>query len=454
MGLNVAFLYPNASRYIGIPLGVSSLGSVISNTGHHCALFDATFIGDAHLGEAFIEHIRRCSCEVLLIHCTSADWWLVKFLLDLLVRELGTNRPITIVGGQHPTVLPEIVLKEPGVDVVVVGEGEIALEQILEHLQQGKDLSQVRNCWIKRNGQVVRNPIRELVSDLDALPYPQWALFDGKHRIQYAEDGAPTGVRPLNIESSRGCPHACTFCMNAYYRELYSGLGSYCRAKSATRIVSEALLSRNTLGINYIQFVDDNFLVYKERLEELSVIFPTEVGLPFSVQASADKIDKKSVGLLKNMGVDMLALGIETGDESYRAKILGKNITDRQILNAVTLAKEHGIGTMAYYMVGLPFQTSEEIEHTIAFNDLVQPDICIVSSFFPFPGTPLHNAISDKQTKDEMDFGPDFFHGSMERQGGLSEDRFEELRRRFGKAVTFFGPLDPRDRKRFQAGLS
>lgn len=453
MGLNVAFLYPNASRYIGIPLGVSSLCSVASSAGYNCSLFDATFIDDALLSEAFIEHITRSGCEVLLVHCTSADWWLVKAFLDLLHRELGTNRPMTIIGGQHPTILPEEVLKEPGIDVVVLGEGEIVLEQILQYLQQGRDLARVRNCWIKRNGQVVKNCVRELVSDLDTLPYPEWGLFDGRHRMQYAEDGLPTGVRPLNIESSRGCPYSCTFCMNAYYRDLYSGFGGYCRAKSAARIVSEAVLSRNTLGINYIQFVDDNFLVYKERLKELSVIFPAEVGLPFSVQTSADKIDKKSVGLLKNMGVEMLALGIESGDESYRAKILGKSITDRQILNAVNLAKEHGIGTMAYYMVGLPFETSEEIEHTIAFNDLVQPDISIVSLFFPFPGTPLHKEISDKKMKNGMDFGPDFFHGSTERQGGLSEDRFDELKRRFGKTVTFFGPLDPRDRKRFQAGL-
>ena len=448
MKLNVVFLYTNASRYIGIPLGVASLCSVVNERGHTCDIFDATFMDDTFLGQAFIQYLEGHDCDVLLVHCTSADWWLVKILLDRLHRELSARRPITIVGGQHPTILPEKVLKEPGIDIVVLGEGEVVLGEILDYLQQGKDLTHIKNCWVKIRGQIVQNPLRRLVSDLDNLPYPQWGLFDEKHRTQYTDDGKLTGVRPIFIETSRGCPYRCSFCMNAYYRELYSGLGSYCRAKSARRIVSEAKLARDTLGINYIQFVDDNFLIYEDRLKELSIIFPMEVGLPFSVQASADKIDKNSVVLLKDMGIDMLAMGIETGNEQYRTKILGKKITDKQILNAITLSKEYGIGIMAYYMIGLPFETLEEIDWTIAFNKLAQPDVCLVSWFFPFPGTPLHNESDDKELLDEIDFGPDIFHGSTMRQNGLTKERFDELRMRFGNAVTVFGPLSSRDRRK------
>lgn len=453
MSLNIVFFYPNASRYVGTPLGVSSLSSIVQERGHSCSIFDATFYDDALLGNEFVQYIRNNRCDVLLVHCTSTDWWLVKLLLNYIYYELGANdRPLTIVGGQHPTIVPEEVLNEPGIDIIVLGEGELVLREILDCIHQGNDLSPIRNCWVKNNNHKVRNSVRELVDDLDSLPYPKWDLFDGKHRKQYAQDGIDTGVRPINIETSRGCPYSCTFCMNSHYRNLYRGLGTYCRAKSARRIVSETCLAKETLGINYIQFVDDNFLVFRERLEELATLYPAEVGLPFSVQASADKIDESSVSQLKNMGADMLALGVESGNESYRAKILGKKVTDKQILNAINLAKENDIGTMAYYMVGLPFETSEDIEKTIAFNNLAQPDICIVSSFFPFPGTPLYREAIDKQLISETDFG-DFFHVSMWRQDELSEDRFGELRRRFGKTVTFFGPLKPRNRKRVQASL-
>ena len=444
MNLKTSFLYPNASRHIGTSLGVASLGAIILEAGHSCTFFDATFITDAHLDGELVDFINESCCEVLFVHCTSSDWVLVKHLLGMLNNELGKNRPLTIVGGQHPTILPEKVLDAPGIDIVVIGEGELVLIEILDCLQQGKSLEHVKNCCYKKDGQIVKNPVRKLVENLDELPYPKWDMFEDRHRWQYAADGTQTSVKTINIETSRGCPYSCSFCMNSHYMELYRGLGKYCREKSAQRIISEATLAKETLGINYIHFIDDNFLVFEDRLEELSVLFPAKVGLPFAVQASADQINERSVSLLKTMGVDLLALGVESGNESFRAKILGKRVTDEQILSAIGLAKKNKIGTMAYYMVGLPFETDANIEQTIAFNNIVQPDVCIVSSFFPFPGTPLYREALEKNLIVDQDFGPDFFHVSPMRHGGLSEERLCELRKRFGKTVTFFGPLKPR----------
>ncbi len=445
MRINTAFLYPNASRYIGTSLGVASLTAIIENAGHDCSLFDTSFIDDDIVDIDFIKFLKQSIFDVLFVHCTSADWWLVKHLIDIAYKELGDNKPLIIIGGQHPSIVPELVLEEIGIDAVVIGEGELVMIDILNCIEQGMDITNVKNCGYKKGGLIIKNPVSDLIKNLDDLPFPKWDIFNEKHRRQYSVDGSQTEVKIVNIETSRGCPYSCGFCMNSHYKELYRGHGKYFREKSADRIVSEAIFAKNKLGINYIQFVDDNFLVFEKRLKELSVLYSENVKLPFSIQASADKINSTSISLLKNMGVDMIAIGVECGNEAYREKILGKKITDKQIIEAIRLLKDNKICAMAYYMVGLPFETENHIEETIVFNEYIQPDICIVSSFYPFPGTLLYADIADKGKLDvDVDFGSDFFLRTGSHFGSLSEDQFNKIKNRFTNSVTFFSPLQPR----------
>lgn len=446
--MKALLIYPNASRYLGAPIGISSLAGVITRLGHECFLFDATFIEDDALSNEFVEFASRYSCDVLLIHCTSADWWLVKILLSKLHASLPTYRPFTVIGGQHPTIVPNDVISYPLIDALVIGEGELVVEELFQHLERGSDITGVRNCWVKSNDEVFRNDLRPLIEDLDSLPYPQLNLFEERHRIRFTEKPKTENLKLVNIETSRGCPYSCTFCMNSYARKLYKGLGKYYRIKSADRIIDEAKIAKEEFDVNFIQIIDDNFLHSSDRLEELAWRFPKEVGLPVSLQASADKITERTIDLLKAMGTEILAIGIETGNEKYRRQILRKEVSDEQIIKAIRLAKDRGIGTMAYYMIGLPFEKKEYVRQTIEFNKIARPDICVVSTFYPFPGTPLYEAVLDKGLINNMEFSLDFYHESSMKFDDLSPDDFVSLREEFRNAAKFLGPLSPRDRLR------
>lgn len=451
--LRILFIYPNILRYPFVPIGLSSLIATLRDEGHECSLFDATFIDDEDLISELIKNIEDSTYDLLAVTCSSSDWNFVKILLDAL--EKGLQRHIlTVIGGPHPTAVPDEVILSPFIDICVVGEGELVMKELLQRLERSEDIRNIKNCWIKISGDIFKNGLRPLIQDLDLLPYPAWEIFDVRHLARDANDSNKVRSGRIGLESTRGCPYSCTYCMNSHLRNIYKDVeGRFYREKSAQRVIEEAILAKEKLCVDYIQFVDDNFVGSTKRLEELSMRVPEEVGLPLSVQASADKINEKTIKLLAEMGVVRIEIGIETGNETYRREILNKQVSDEQIVRAFNLTKEYGIDTMAYYMIGLPMEKRHFIDQTIKFNEWIKPDTCFVSTFFPFPGTPLYDAVMAKGLVENYDFLPDFYHNSILKFDDLASDEFESLRKQFSNVVLFRGPFQQRDLKKVINGM-
>ncbi len=450
--MKILFLYPNILRYPSVPIGLSSLIATLRDEGHECYLFDATFIDDEDLIGELIENVDDSTCDLLAIHCTSSDWKLVQILLDALEKGLKKHI-LTVIGGHHPTAAPNEVISSPFIDICVIGEGELVMKELLQKLENGEDIRNLKNCWVKIRGNIFKNGLRPLIQNLDLLPYPAWEVFDERHMAQYGKDANKNWSRRIGMESSRGCPYLCTYCMNSHLRNIYKGLeGKFCREKSTERVIAEAKHAKERLGVDFIQFVDDNFVGSTKRLEELSLRFPGEVGLPLMIQTSADKINEKTMRLLAEMGVIRIGIGVETANEMYRREVLKKHVSNEQIIRALKLAKEHGIVTMAYYMIGLPLEKRQFIEQTIKFNELTKPDISFVSTFFPFPGTPLYDAVLAKGLIEHYDFTPDFYHDSILRFEDLTSKDFGNLRQQFSNVVLDRGPFQRRDLKKVTTG--
>src|SRR3990167_766212 len=135
-----------------------------------------------------------------------------------------------IFGGPHPTFFPDFV-REEGVDVIVIGEGEEACLEFMNCIDKGKDFLDVNNLWISRNGHVHRNEVRALDKDLDEYPFPDREL--------YSELKGKIDIKERNLITSRGCPWHCTFCFNDAMRELYSGKGKYIRTRDIDKVLAE-----------------------------------------------------------------------------------------------------------------------------------------------------------------------------------------------------------------------
>lgn len=440
--MKILFVYPNILRYPSIPIGIASLVATLRKDGHECSLFDATFINDDELIHKFIESVEYSKCDILAVHCTSSDWKLVQILLESLRK--NSLKKFTIIGGHHPTAAFEDVILSPFIDVCIIGEGELVVKELLYKLENREDISHVENCWIKVGEKIYKNKLRPLIQNLDSLPFPAWEIFDKRHMIRYHT--ADKWSKIIGIETSRGCPYSCTYCMNSYVRNIYKGLeGKFCREKSVERILTESQIAKDTLGVDYIRFVDDNFIGSMDRLEELSNRFPEHVGLPVSIMASADKINERTIKLLSKMGADSIGIGVETGNEMYRKNVLNKHVTNEQIIRAFKLSREYGIETMAFYMIGLPMEKKQFVEQTIEFNNLARPTNSFVSTFFPFPGTRLYSAVLKKGLVEKYDFLPDFYHGSILKFDDILPEDFDILRRQFSNVILDTGPFDRRD---------
>jgi radical SAM superfamily enzyme YgiQ (UPF0313 family) len=178
-----------------------------------------------------------------------------------------------------------------------------------------------------------------------------------------------------------------------------------------------------------LHFCDTDFLVSMKfpYLQELSCLYKKEVGLPFMMQAGAETINEGNIKLLKEMNCITMSIGVETGSESLRRKVLHKNISNERIKYAFRLAKEYGIRTTANYMIGLPFETEEDVMESIRFNKELLPPSIAVTYFIPFVGTEFYNLCIEKGYYKKFDPDADTYRESPLETEYLSNRRINEL---------------------------
>ncbi len=145
-----------------------------------------------------------------------------------------TSNALTLSGGPHPTFFPDFI-EQPFIDAICIGEGEDALIELADSIDTGTIQTSIRNIWIKKNGQIIKNPIRHLIDDLNELPFPDRDLYYRKYPI--------LGKSPSkHFITGRGCPFNCSFCSNKAYKSLYQGLGTMVRQPDPGKICEEISL--------------------------------------------------------------------------------------------------------------------------------------------------------------------------------------------------------------------
>jgi radical SAM superfamily enzyme YgiQ (UPF0313 family) len=289
----------------------------------------------------------------------------------------------TIFGGAHATFFPEFI-REDGADMLVRGEGEEAVREILNCIDTGLDFSHVPNLVIKlKTGSICSNPVRELRRDLDDYTFPDRHLYDA------LEGSMDRGVR--SVITSRGCPFHCTFCFEDSMRALYKGKGKYVRIRSVANVINELRILRSTAGVRTVYFADDVFGLNRRWLYEFLDRYASEIGLPFICLARADLIavDPEYAQRLANGGCKAVFFGIESGNEDIRNRIIKKRLSNEQIRLAAERLHNAKIKFRTYNIVGLPDETLEDTFATVRLNIEIRTDYPWCSVFMPFPGTAL-----------------------------------------------------------------
>jgi anaerobic magnesium-protoporphyrin IX monomethyl ester cyclase len=282
-----------------------------------------------------------------------------------------------VFGGPHLTEYAVEAVQQPMVDFAVYGEGEHTFHELLQGLDGDREISSITGLVHKLpSGEVIKNPPRRVTEPLDALPMPDYSLYDYRQaRIQFSSVG-PTGI----MITSRGCPFACTFCSRNY---------GYYRARSAESVVAEMLVLKH-MGYRAIEFFDDSFNVSRERVLDICrLIRSRRVDLPWSFRGRVDKFDEHLAGEAAAAGCVRASFGVESGCQAVLDRI-HKGTTVAQAREAFRNARHFGIETVAYFMLGLPGETRVEAEQTTALIRELRPDYLVLQSLVPQPGSPLY----------------------------------------------------------------
>lgn len=337
-----------------------------------------------------------------------------------------------IMGGPHPTFFPEVI-EHPALDLVCRGEGETALAGLLDRLDRDEDFSELPGLWVKRGDGIVRNPLAELIADLDALPFPDRRLL---------EEAAPffKTFSMRRVMAGRGCPHRCAYCFNQALAELVRGKGPYLRLRSVDHVIAE-LKAVKANGRPTINFVDDTFGLKKSWSLELLERCRAEIQLPLIVNLRPEQVDGELMAALVKAGGYCVQLGIESADPKSRSELLSREMTNEVIEEAARRIKEAGLKLLTYNMVGLPGESLAAAGRTIAWNRELKADFPRISIFQPYPRTELGGRLL-KELPDQAgaSLDPDLISESYFRSSPLAGPeprRIENLHKLFWPYLKF-----------------
>lgn len=419
------------------PLNLAYIAAVLEASSHEVRVLDA-FIKD--LSPEEVEHeIRNFMPEVLGLTVSS-----MTLREDMAVARLAktVRKDIVVVaGGPHPTVMPgELLLKEPCIDYVVKGEGEMVMQALLRDLEEGRPISERPGLAYRQGeGQVVEGPL-EAVKDLDALPHPARHLLDpDDYKKPPSWFGMGKGDRIQTILASRGCPYECIFC----------SLTPISQRKWRTRDVSDVAAEVEEVlhkysTYNFI-FIDPEFTLNSERVEALcEEMIKRKLKIYWSCSARPNLLTEKMLKLMKEAGCWKVFLGVESASQPILDRIK-KGFRIEQAQKAIDLARKVGIKTTAAFILGLPGESHQSIEESLKFALKAKPDYVQASIATPFPGTALFEMLKREGRIDEdvwdrgLNAKEKSFSGFMDRclftPENMSPEELERALKKFMKAI-------------------
>ena len=427
-------------------LGLGYLAAIAEQEGHKAAIFDMGLRPKKPL-EQEIAEIVAWKPDVIAFTSMTTSYKSVEDSAVLLKEALGV--PI-IIGGPHATTLPELTLQNPHIDFLVYGEGEYVFRDWLRQIEAGDtNWDQNIGLWYKdADGNVINGGERELIPDLDELPFPARHLFDLKAYPLYAPDGA----QMLTVLTSRGCPYKCSFCFKGIVGRTY-------RQRTPENIVAELRELIDRYDVRNFYFMDDLFTINVKRLEAiLDYFIAQDVGVRWRCLARVDRVNPELLAKMYKAGCRQIHFGIESGNAEILKKT-AKHIDLDQVRQAVQWTEDAGIMSKGYFILGLPGDNEETMNETIEFAASLPLSEAMFSIATPMPGTELWEELVHKNpdTAYNTDFTKSYYYNSytseiapfmnvsdvgdaeLSKMAILARQRFLQSKEK-RKWVRFFGP--------------
>ncbi len=353
------------------------LSAFVKQSGHRAALVNDPHLFDnpwmhfprlsryADVGDEILEQIRRESPDLIGISVVSEEYrWAVS-----RARLLKKHFDIPIVlGNIHPTVSPAEVMSHPEADFIVRGEGEVTLLELMDALERQRGYENIQGLVYRDKGQIRVNPQRELIQDMDVLPFPDKDL---------AYETMPFLQGIYTTMTGRGCPYRCTFCDNTTSMNLYRQQGGkkrWTRRHSPEYVVREIKWAKERYGIRHVRFNDEDWSYDKEWTREFCELYrDSGVDVPYFAWVYPNTITPEIARLMAESGCDSVEMGVQAGSKRLRDDILHRSTPDEKIVGALRAFRDAGIRTTTDLIVGLPTETKEELDATVRLINEGQP---------------------------------------------------------------------------------
>ena len=319
----------------------------------------------------------------------SDEWPFTIFLIQTIKRTFQDAR--ILVGGVHPTISPDSVIKFKEVLGICVSDGELPLVQLLNAFSEGRLETNIPNMWFRgEDGTVIKNKVASNSTVFNSgTPFLDWDIYNDHHFL-FPFEGKMH--RRGSVALSRGCPYSCSYCVNDLYRTQFGREGNGVIRKSVDYAIREITYLKNKYNLSFLRFWDETFLAMPwAYLEEFCQKYMEEINLPFTIETTANTINEKKVRILKKIGCVSISLGVETVNEEKRQGLLNKKIPNSRFESAFRVLHELDMRYIANFMFFLPEQTIEEMYQSIVFcqeNHIKYPSPRI---FFPYPGSWLRS---------------------------------------------------------------
>ena len=387
------------------PLGLAYLASVAEKNGHHVRIIDTIAEGynlrcykngQIRIGlkaDDIRKEIEKFHPDLVGITCPFSLMDNEMRFVASLVKNVDRNIPV-VVGGAHPSSMPEHVIRDPNIDFLVVGEGEGTFLDLVKRIDEGASCLDLKGAWIKVNGKIRKNAKREFIMALDSIPFPAWHLLPMEKYMEIGQaHGSQKRKRFASIITSRGCPGTCVFC------SIHSVWGYEWRARTPENVVSEIERLVTAYDIREIHFEDDNLTLSKQRIAKICDLI-IERGLDISWTTpngvAVQTIELYLLEKMRKSGCYQLSFGIESGDPYVLRKIIHKPLSLDKVKKVVIWSKKLGIWTHGFFVIGFPGESAHSIRRTTDFAKETDLDSANFFIATPYPGTPLYSLASSK----------------------------------------------------------
>jgi len=397
------------------PLGISYIASFIRND-VDVKIMDAAVEGfnqklkidnDFELhGSSYSEIISRIEefrPDIVGISCLWSTLFPVVRELCQKIKKIDKDI-LTITGGTHPTFLAEHCLKENSLDMVVLGEGEMTMLSIIQHLREGRSLFDIDGLAFKDDDRVIVNQKTKFIENLDSIPFPSRDLLPME---LYKRVGTPhsitiSGRNNAPIVTSRGCTARCIYCSSARF------WGNRYRSRSQENVLDEIGELVNRWAIEELQFEDDNMTANRSRAK---AIFQGIIDRGYKIRFNFPNgialwtLDDELLDLMAAAGCYEMTLAFESGCQKVLRDIVKKPINLKKARKISELIQSKGIRTRGFYIIGFPGETQEQILETFKFADETKTDLAYFFVANPLPGSELYEIAKERDMlRDDFNF--------------------------------------------------